>query len=191
MCACSFSHSHKHTPSRKEGFFLFFSLLHPLTAAAASARRHHPGSSSFASQPEHSGRMATRRRGPSLFHESGHLCREIFEQKKSARDRPQFSSSLSFLLLGTIFTRTHTYTHPPVLLKRKSVARTPHTHAQIFPSNFVPSKRKFDVFFPSIFRKLENSIRAENPILSSRTQLSLWNCQSTRQGITRREATEP
>lgn len=139
---------------------MFFSLLHPLTAAAA---RHHPGSSSFPCQPEHSGRMATRR-GPSLFHESGHLCRRIREitneKKKSARDRPEFSSSLSFLLLRTIFTRTHT--HLGAAEEKKCCAHT-HTHAQIFRPTL---KRKFRPF-SRLFRKLENPIR-ENRLYSTR-----------------------
>lgn len=149
MCVRVRSLTHTSTLcSRKEGFFLFFSLLHPLTAA--TTRHRHPGSSSFASQPEHSGRMATRRqRGPSLFHESGHLCRGIrkITNKKSARDRPEFSSSLSFLLLGTIFTRTHTHTPSGAAEEKKCCA---HTHTRTnFSSNFEEKIRLFPVSFES------------------------------------------
>lgn len=182
MCACSISlslsHSHNHT-SRKEGFFLFFSLLHPLTAAAA---RHHPGSSSFPCQPEHSGRMATRR-GPSLIHESGHLCRRIREitneKKKSARDRPEFSSSLSFLLLRTVFTRTHTHGHSGAAEEKKCCAHT-HTHAQIFRPTL---KRKFRPF-SRLFRKVGKPYSRKPTLFRPSLQTVTVNCQSKR--ITRR-----
>lgn len=106
-------HSHKYTLSRKEqGFFLFlfFPLLHPLTAAAG----HLDPSSSFASQPEHSGPagggMATRHRGPSLFHEAGgHLCRTITVKNPHATD----PNSLLLSFLPCFFFARFSLTHTP------------------------------------------------------------------------------
>lgn len=152
------SHSHNHT-SRKEGFFLFFSLLHPLTAA-----RHHPGSSSFPCQPEHSGRMATRR-GPSLFHESGHLCRSIREITNEKKN-PHATDPNSLLLFRSFFfarfSHAHTHGHSGAAEEKKCCAHT-HTHAQIFRPTL---KRKIRLF-SRLFRKLENPIR-ENRLYSAR-----------------------
>lgn len=114
VCVFVRFHSHKHTFSRKEqGFFLFlfFPLLHPLTAAAAAG--HLDPSSSYASQPEHSGPagggMATRHRGPSLFHKTGgHLCRTITVKNPHATDPNSLLLFPSLLLLCTIFTHSHT-----------------------------------------------------------------------------------
>lgn len=107
-------------------------------------------------------------------------CAGKFSNKKNphATDPNSLLLFPSFFLARFSHARTHTHTPSGAAEEKKCCAHTTHTRTN-FPSNFVPSKRKFDVFFPSIFRALENSIRAENPILSSRTQLSLWNCQST------------
>lgn len=79
---------------KEDGFFLFLFLLllHPLTAAAAAVAGHHPSSSSFTGQPEHSGR------GSSSTDEGFSLCPLLHGKwsGKSARDRPKFSCPLLF-----------------------------------------------------------------------------------------------
>lgn len=134
----------------EDGFFLFLFLLllHPLTAAAAG---HHPSSSSFASQPEHSGRGTADGRprtkafpsstpwksGP----ENPHAIDPIF----LARTSSCFSAGCSFLCShfshcrdrGKSVARTHTHVH--------TLART-HT---LFSSNFVPLAKKIQLFFPT------------------------------------------
>lgn len=174
MCVfdLSLSHSHNHT-SRKEGFFLFFSLLHPLTAA-----RHHPGSSSFPCQPEHSGRMATRR-GPSLFHESGHLCRRIREITNEKKN-PHATDPNSLLLFRSFFFArfSHARTHPGAAEEKKCCA---HTHTRTnFSSNF---EEKISTFFPT-FSKVGKPYSRKPTLFHPSLQTVTVNCQSKR--ITRR-----
>lgn len=166
-------HSHKHTRSRKEqGFFLFlFSpLLHPPTAAAG----HLDPSSSFASQPEHSGPAeggkATRHRGPSLFHEAGgHLCRTITVKIRTRPTRILFFSFLPCFFFAR-FSLTHTPTTAHGVLKRKSSVAHTHTRAHTCSKIFVEENSTF-----SRFSKVGKSFLAENTshfFFSCRGQLS-------------------
>lgn len=172
VCACWISHSHNHTLfSRKEDFFLFFSLLHPLTAAAAA---HHPSSSSFPSQPEHSGRMATRRRGPSLFHESVATCaaRSGKLREKKIRTRPTriLFFSFLFLLLRTVFTRTHSHTRPLRCSEEKKCCAHTHSHAHLF---------KFFVQLCSVQEKIRLFSRFERDFpLFAKNNFSLFDCHT-------------
>uniref|UniRef100_A0A8D8H731 (northern house mosquito) hypothetical protein n=1 Tax=Culex pipiens TaxID=7175 RepID=A0A8D8H731_CULPI len=99
----------------EDGFFLFFVflLLHPLTAAAAAG--HHPGSSSFASQPEHSdrGRPARIVHGQRL---PGFCSFRYFKEnsgplEKFARDRPEFAFLLAFCCVCPCSSPSHTHSH--------------------------------------------------------------------------------
>lgn len=109
-----------------------FPLLHPPTAGAG----HHPRSSSFASQPEHSGRMAT----PDRFPYSIKVGPPVRVPSK-IRTRPTRIILFfpAFFFAQFSHARSTTHTHTPTVLKRKSVAHT-HTCSN-FSSNFVPSKK--------------------------------------------------
>lgn len=150
------THTHART-QLEDGFFLFFVflLLHPLTAAAAG---HHPGSSSFASQPEHSGRGRPARivhgqRSPGIFCSSLSLSTP-WKSKWShwkIRTRPTRICSSSCLLLWlSLFFFAHTLTRSVHTdrrgKKKKSVAHThAHTHTFFRPTLFRP-RRKFHFF---------------------------------------------
>lgn len=138
------THTHART-QLEDGFFLFFVflLLHPLTAAAAAAG-HHPGSSSFASQPEHSGRGRPARivhgqRSPDIFCSSLSLSTP-WKSKWShwkIRTRPTRICSSSCLLLWlSFFFFAHTLTrsvHTDRRGKKKKVLHTrTHTHTLFF-----------------------------------------------------------
>lgn len=112
-------------------FFVFF-LLHPLTAAAG----HHPGSSSFASQPEHSDRGRPAR----IVHGQGRVFfspLSLYSMENSgptgkfARDRPEFALLLAFCCGCPFSSPSHTHSHAVFTLteEEKKVLHTrTHTH---------------------------------------------------------------
>lgn len=150
------THTHART-QLEDGFFLFFVflLLHPLTAAAAAAG-HHPGSSSFASQPEHSGRGRPARivhgqRSPDFFAPLSLYSMEKASGPtgKFARDRPEFALLLAFCC-GCPFSSSLTHSHAVFTLteeeRKKKCCTHARTHTHFFSSNFVPSAKKIPLF---------------------------------------------
>lgn len=136
------THTHART-QLEDGFFLFFVflLLHPLTAAAAG---HHPGSSSFASQPEHSGRGRPPRivhgqRSPGIFCSSLSLSTPWKKQVVPLENSHATDPNLLFFLLSAVVVlfllRSHTHTqcsHP----QKIAIFRIPAV-----PRRFTPSRR--------------------------------------------------
>lgn len=149
------THTHART-QLEDGFFLFFVflLLHPLTAAAAG---HHPGSSSFASQPEHSGRGRPARivhgqRSPGIFCSSLSLYsmeKQVVPLENSHATDPNLLFFLPSAVVVPFLLRSHTHTqcsHWQKRKEKKSVAHThAHTHTFFRPTLFRP-RRKFHFF---------------------------------------------
>lgn len=135
--------------------FFVFLLLHPLTAAAAAAG-HHPGSS-FASQPEHSGRGRPARivhgqRSPDIFCSSLSLSTP-WKSKWShwkIRTRPTRICSSSCLLLWlSFFFFAHTLTrsvHTDRRGKKKKCCTHARTHTHFFCPTLFRPRRKFHFF---------------------------------------------
>lgn len=145
------THSHRHTLifSRKEGFFLFFPLLHPLAAAG-----HHPSSSSFPCQPEHSGRTAGLSGGGNGKDRPYSMPpvprRTELRKIKSARDRPEFTLLFSFLPSSHDF-HTHTQ-HQCCWCARKKCCTHSRTLVQIFRPTSAPPK-KIRLFVPLVSKR--------------------------------------
>lgn len=150
------THTHART-QLEDGFFLFFVflLLHPLTAAAAAAG-HHPGSSSFASQPEHSDRGRPARivhgqRSPGIFCSSLSLYsmeKQVVPLENShATDPNLLFFLLSAVVVLVLLLRTHTHTQCVHTDRRgkKSVAHT-HAHTHFFRPTLFRPRRKFHFF---------------------------------------------